>query len=210
MFYSVHKGKQPGIYSNWNECKQNIDGYSKPIFKKFNNSEEAEFFLKNGFSIVKQNVDIPRDFKIVWTDGSCKKKGDTIKSGYGIYFGDNDKRNMSERFKLNNPTNNRAELYAILECIKIIKNDEKYVIITDSQYSIDSVTKFSKKWEKNDWKTVDGSDVKNRELIEPIYDKIKNNKNIELRHLNSHTGCSDKFSEGNKMADKLANDGCDK
>ena len=41
-FYAVHKGKRRGIYTDWNECKQNIFGVRHPIFKKFNTKEEAE------------------------------------------------------------------------------------------------------------------------------------------------------------------------
>ena len=48
-FYAVHKGKRRGIYTDWNECKQNIFGVKHPIFKKFNTKEEAEHFLIHGF-----------------------------------------------------------------------------------------------------------------------------------------------------------------
>ena len=48
-FYAVHKGKRRGIYTDWNECKQNIFGVRHPIFKKFNTKEEAEHFLIHGF-----------------------------------------------------------------------------------------------------------------------------------------------------------------
>jgi ribonuclease HI len=48
-FYAVHKGKQRGIYTDWNECKKNIFGVKHPVFKKFNTKEEAEHFLIHGF-----------------------------------------------------------------------------------------------------------------------------------------------------------------
>ena len=48
-FYAVHKGKRRGIYTDWNECKQNIFGVRHPVFKKFNTKEEAEHFLIHGF-----------------------------------------------------------------------------------------------------------------------------------------------------------------
>ena len=48
-FYAVHKGKRRGIYTDWNECKQNIFGVRHPIFKKFGTKEEAEHFLLHGF-----------------------------------------------------------------------------------------------------------------------------------------------------------------
>jgi ribonuclease HI len=48
-FYAVHKGKRRGIYTDWNECKQNIFGVRHPVFKKFGTKEEAEYFLIHGF-----------------------------------------------------------------------------------------------------------------------------------------------------------------
>ena len=48
-FYAVHKGKRRGIYTDWNECKQNIFGVKHPVFKKFGTKEEAEHFLIHGF-----------------------------------------------------------------------------------------------------------------------------------------------------------------
>ena len=48
-FYAVHKGKRRGIYTDWNECKSNIFGVKRPIFKKFDTKEEAEYFLIHGF-----------------------------------------------------------------------------------------------------------------------------------------------------------------
>jgi len=48
-FYAVHKGKQRGIYTDWNECKKNIFGVRHPVFKKFDTKEEAQHFLIHGF-----------------------------------------------------------------------------------------------------------------------------------------------------------------
>jgi len=48
MFYTVHKGKNPGIYNNWDECKQQVIGFKGAIYKKFKDKNEAEIFLKNG------------------------------------------------------------------------------------------------------------------------------------------------------------------
>ena len=60
-YYAVHKGRQPGIYSSWGECKKQVDKFVDPIFKKFSSKDEAQLFLKNGFGenqklIVKQDM----------------------------------------------------------------------------------------------------------------------------------------------------------
>ncbi len=47
-FYAVYKGYQKGIYLTWDECKKNVDGYPKPIYKKFTNMNDAESFMEHG------------------------------------------------------------------------------------------------------------------------------------------------------------------
>ena len=208
MFYSVHKGREKGIYHTWDECKLQINGFQNPIYKKFKTLEDAQYFMEHGTTNMKQDIYIPKGHKIVFTDGSCRNKEGNKKAGCGIYFGKEDPRNISRRLLIN-PTNNRAELSAILECLQIVsKYKEPYIIITDSKYSYDCLLKYSKKWEQTDWITIEGHAVKNRELIEPAYNILKRNKQIGLRHVNSHTGYNDKFSIGNYEADKLANKAC--
>lgn len=46
-YYAVKKGKTPGIYENWDECKANIQGVSGAIYKGFATKEEATLFLHN-------------------------------------------------------------------------------------------------------------------------------------------------------------------
>jgi ribonuclease HI len=48
-YYSVHKGYSKGIFYTWDECKKNVDGYLNPIYKKFDNIEDAEYFMENGY-----------------------------------------------------------------------------------------------------------------------------------------------------------------
>ena len=41
-FYVVWHGVEPGIYSSWNECKQQINGFDGAVYKSFATQEEAE------------------------------------------------------------------------------------------------------------------------------------------------------------------------
>lgn len=45
-FYAVLKGRVPGIYTDWGECKKQTEGFSGPVFRKFPTRGEAEKFLK--------------------------------------------------------------------------------------------------------------------------------------------------------------------
>ena len=44
-YYAVKKGKVPGIYFNWNDCKAMVDGYQGAVYKSFKTIEEAEIFI---------------------------------------------------------------------------------------------------------------------------------------------------------------------
>lgn len=74
----------------------------------------------------------------VYTDGACTNNGKSgARAGVGVYFGPNDRRNISVPFT-DKPTNNRAELEALrmaLEATRSIK-DRNVHIFTDSQYSL--------------------------------------------------------------------------
>ena len=45
-FYAVRIGRNPGIYSTWDECQEQVDKFSGAIFKKFKNLNEAKMFIK--------------------------------------------------------------------------------------------------------------------------------------------------------------------
>ena len=49
-FYAVKKGRVPGIYKTWAECKANVDGFSGATYKGFKTLEEAEEFMGLGGS----------------------------------------------------------------------------------------------------------------------------------------------------------------
>ncbi|XP_014212647.1 ribonuclease H1 isoform X2 [Copidosoma floridanum] len=45
-YYAVAKGRSPGIYRQWDECKDQVDKFSGAVFKKFNTREDAEEFIQ--------------------------------------------------------------------------------------------------------------------------------------------------------------------
>lgn len=156
----------------------------------------------------------------VFTDGSFvkrKKNGkQEIYCGYGIYFPDGDFPNISRKFERKPLTNQRAELFAIYVALLIImKSDKSYnkiIIHTDSEYSINSLTKWIYQWAENNWKTSNKTKVKNQDILKPLFSVLKKitdilKKEVELVHVRSHTGKTDYESKGNEMADKLATTG---
>ena len=143
-----------------------------------------------------------------YTDGACKNNKNSKKlsldggSGGIIIHNDISKYFMK---KIENATNNIAELNAILECIKILDNDKSHdkliYIYTDSMYSINCLTKWYKNWEKNNWKTSNGKDVLNKKLIQEIL-QVKNKfDRLHIKYIKGHSG-----HVYTDLADKYAND----
>ena len=142
----------------------------------------------------------------IYTDGACINNGKkNAKAGIGIYISDN--QMISERIT-GHQTNQRAELFAILKTLKILNIGDYNIvnIYTDSQYSINCITKWIHGWLKNNWLDSKKKLVKNRDIIEQIYNIKKNYNNIIFHHIYSHTNKTDIHSIGNSKADKLARD----
>ena len=47
-YYAVKKGKTPGIYMNWDDCRKMVNGYPNAVYKSFTNIDEARAFLEGG------------------------------------------------------------------------------------------------------------------------------------------------------------------
>ncbi|MGI5989212.1 MAG: viroplasmin family protein [Lachnospiraceae bacterium] len=47
-FYAVHKGKTPGVYTDWPSCRSQVAGYKNPVYKGFDNFMDAVKFVKEG------------------------------------------------------------------------------------------------------------------------------------------------------------------
>lgn len=214
-YYAVAKGHNIGIYNFWNDCKEQILGYSGAIYKKFTDEEDAENFILNCSSVnsdILYNIYNKYDDKLVdkyiYTDGSCINNG-KINSllGIGVYI-DDKSDNISKvydniEFKHILKTNNTAELLAIINAYYLIQNElenKKICIVTDSEYSIKCATTYGEKCEKNKW----SKNIPNKELIIELYNIYKSNNNLKLKHVKAHTNNDDIHSIGNAKADKLA------
>lgn len=165
----------------------------------------------------------------VWTDGSSYRNGyPDCQAGYGVFFNQGNPLNISKPMvgilgEKETPSNQKAELKAIEAALGIVDKHfrigvKEVVVYSDSQYSINCVTKWIKQWQRNGWQTTSGKDVKNKTIIKGIWDAMQTLEqrgiSVKFKHLNSHTKPpKDKTSKdyrlwfGNHMADKLASEG---
>ena len=232
-YYSIAKGREIGIFTNWDIAKSYVDGYPGAKFKSFTTRESAQQYLElNGikFENSLKPLDIissspkliissdlskngqnmhTKDVLYIYTDGSHRNSI----GGIGLVFLYNNKiiYKISAKIQEIPTTNNRAELFAIyvamynLNNIKVDGNITSITIYSDSEYSVNSYTKNIKIWEKNNYKTVGGEPVKNLDIILPTWNILKDTKlNVNILWVKSHAD-----NEYNNLADKLATEGRD-
>ena len=222
-YYAVNKGHTPGIYDTWAECQGQVLGFTNANFKKFKLLSDATVFYKNGTlpsptlaptpSPILSNQSTrtittsPDNVITIYTDGSFVKKQGKCGSGYGIYI---PKYNINLSNILAAPkTNNRAELTAIIEAIKLLDTTVPLHIYTDSKYSILIATGTGLKYQKKGFITRNKNNklvnVLNRDLIEQLLPLLQE-YTVSFKHILAHTGLNDEHSKGNHIADKLALD----
>ena len=85
----------------------------------------------------------------IFTDGACS--GNPGPGGYGaiLRYGKHE-REISQGFA--ETTNNRMELTAAIEALKLLKEPCEVTLFTDSQYLVNGINKgWAKKWKANGW-----------------------------------------------------------
>ena len=96
-------------------------------------------------------------------------------------------------------TNNIMELTAVVEALKLVKFPCKIKIFSDSAYVVNGFLQgWIYNWIKKDWKTSDGSPVKNKELWEELYNFTKTHE-IEFIKVKGHSD-----NKYNNRCDELA------
>ena len=74
-------------------------------------------------------------------------------------------------------TNNIMEITAVLEAMKLLKEECEVDIYSDSAYVVNAFNQgWIFNWQKNNWKTASKEPVKNRELWEDLYALTKKHK----------------------------------
>lgn len=128
----------------------------------------------------------------MFTDGAAK--GNPGPGGYGtiLRFGDKEKE-LSEGFRMT--TNNRMELLAVIAGLEAIKKPGwNVLVVSDSKYVVDSVTKG---WLKS-WVVKDFKGKKNRDLWER-YLKASAPHDVRFKWVKGHAGHPE-----NERCDQLA------
>ena len=133
---------------------------------------------------------------ILYTDGACS--GNPGPGGWGAILMYKDiKKEISGGTK--QTTNNIMEITAVIEGLKALNKPCNVKVYSDSAYVVNTFEKgWIYGWIKNNWKTSNKEQVKNKELWQELYNltKIHNVKFIKVK---GHSG-----NEFNNRCDELA------
>lgn len=132
----------------------------------------------------------------IYTDGACT--GNPGKGGFGavLIYNGNEKR-ISKGFR--KTTNNRMELMAAIEALKLLKEKCAVNLYSDSKYLTDAINKnWLSSWRKNGWRKADKKPVLNRDLWQEI-ELLTEKHSVTFIWVKGHDG-----NEYNEICDNMA------
>ncbi|WP_297012085.1 ribonuclease H family protein [uncultured Dialister sp.] len=149
---------------------------------------------------VSMTISLPEKLTI-YTDGSCLVNPDGPGGFAAVFLSTDGKELLTLTGGEPSSTNNRMELRAAYEALKMADDGRVHTISfhTDSKYLQQAFTKgWVDKWKKNGWKTVQGTSVLNRDLWTAI-DGLMERHHILFQWVKGHVG-----TKYNELCDRLA------
>ena len=185
-YYAVRVGRIPGIYESWEECKEQVMGFSSAEFKSFQNLDDAVSFCKNEKKDIKS-----KSQAVAYVDGSFSKELAMFSYG-AVIFLNGERCEFSKAFSdpdLVSMRNVAGEIkgaeFVMEYCVK---NNIKSV---DIYYDYEGI----EKWCTGVWQATKLGTQKYREF----YKKISKDLNVNFVKVKGHSG-----DEYNDLADSLA------
>lgn len=193
-FYSIRKGKKPGIYLTWAEAQKQIHGFSGAEYKSFTTRQEAEDFFK-GDARSLTSIENSTGKLIAYVDGSFDKVNGRYSSGVVLLIDDTiqnefylvgNKKNYVESYQI------AGEVQAALEAIRWAKKEGyKSIIICYDYEGIE-------KWATGQWQAK--KSVSQDYVVE--FNALSKDVDVSFHKVKAHIGIT-----YNERADELANIG---
>jgi ribonuclease HI len=200
-FYTVVRGRVPGIYPMWfgpGGAQGQIRGYAGAIYRGFATMEEARDFMARPISppVRKQGAyrngpseegahDEQKRPVHIYTDGGCIDNPGP--GGFGAVIIEGDKRiEISGGYRLT--TNNRMELMACIRALHALKKSSHAVLFTDSQYVANAIQKgWAVKWRSRNWMRDKTHRAINSDLWAEVL-KLLERHDVVFRWVRGHAG----------------------
>lgn len=137
----------------------------------------------------------------IYTDGACK--GNPGPGGWGALLRSPSGHEKELFGGELNTTNNRMELLAVIEALRVLKRPCTIALYLDSEYVRKGITEWIHGWKARDWRTASKQPVKNADLWQQL-DVLthQGDHDIVWHWVKGHAGHVD-----NERADALANRG---
>lgn len=188
-FYAVKKGKKTGIFSTWDECKEQVTGFKGAVYKSFKTLSEAEAFLERNEEKIENIEEV--DGVYAYIDGSFDRINGIY--GSGVVIVDGDKKHEYKH------AGNRED-YAQLHNVAGELEAAKFVMWYAVDKKIKEITLFYdyqgiEAWAVGDWK----ANLPYTQDYVKFYNKVKTAVKVNFVKVKAHTGI-----ELNEVVDKLA------
>jgi len=120
----------------------------------------------------------------IFTDGACS--GNPGPGGYGslLRYGDVTKEISG---CARDTTNNRMEMMAVIEALRLLKRPSRVRLYTDSRYVMQGMTEWISGWTRRNWTNSQKKPVVNRDLWEKILELSRSHQ-IEWKWVRGHKG----------------------
>lgn len=136
---------------------------------------------------------------VIYTDGACS--GNPGPGGWGAWlsYGDHEREICGGEV---DTTNNRMEMMAVIQALRLLNRPCDVKIITDSKYVMDGSRSWMPAWKARGWSR-GNKEIKNLDLWK-LLDAELSQHQVHWKWVRGHSG-----NPGNERADQLANDGMD-
>jgi ribonuclease HI len=215
--YVVAQGRNPGVYATWAQTQAQVDGYGGAAYKGFESVGAAKAWLREvsdyppGVMATLETLDKKSESVtterhqealadgrvVIYTDGACT--GNPGPGGYGcVILRADTRQELSDGFCLT--TNNRMEILACIAGLEALTDSSlKAVVISDSKYVVDAITKgWAKKWRAKGWMRTETERPKNHDLWKRLL-PLSEGRGVTFRWVKGHAGV-----EENERCDELA------
>lgn len=221
-YYAVARGRKKGIFSTWNECREQVNGFAGARYKSFTSRSEAEQWLAGGYKNVPAKKKISQDVQPVvkvddqidfYSDGGSRNHGNklgqhvkqTDLAAWAFLIVLPDGKQISGTDGEFGATNNKMEVTAFLQALKKLKeeglNQKPIRAILDSKYVLDPLRKgWLKGWARRGWRKSSGGPVLNLELWQEVWQILPDFPNLSYQWTKGHAD-----NDGNNYVDDLLN-----
>ncbi|OIJ17363.1 hypothetical protein BKP37_02335 [Anaerobacillus alkalilacustris] len=193
-YYAVKQGKRTGIFTTWDECKQNVHGYPGAEYKSFTSKAQAETYLTGTQETGDPEKDRAAESEaevVAYVDGSFNEVSNEFSYGAVIFY-QGEQTHFAEKFS-------DPDLVSMRNVAGEIKGSERAMAFAVEReaksLTIHHDYEGIAKWCTGEWQAKKTGTI----AYKQYFDKIKNDVNVKFVKVKSHSG-----DEFNDLADKLA------